>query len=57
MTGQDPNKTKATTEPSVVDATFGAFQGDPVLSVDEERRLSRRARDEDLARKHAPDNA
>jgi len=54
MAEQDPNETNPSLKTSVVDATFGVFQGEPVLDAEEERRQVRRARDEYLARKHAP---
>jgi len=53
MADRKPGKDEDKRAPSVVDATFGVFKGERLVSVEEERHEARRARAEYLARKHS----
>ena len=53
MDVREPGKDEIGATSSVADATFGAFKGERIVSVAEERREARQARGEYLARKHS----
>lgn len=53
MDEHGPGEEEIAAGPSAVDATFGAFRGERIVAVDEERREARRRRANHLARKHA----